>query len=168
MPKRPYKGPYKNIWIKYKVRERFLLAPMDILANTFGTFFLSHIVTGSIITLKIKTLSAPISHILSVHLDVSVNTIQKRAYSFSLSVHNQTRNSMNDKLRTASSEMKLRMSHTLYLHLIVKVTSASVLSTSALCGNYPQILVHLFIKGREAFAKFVLCSPMFKNSTVLG
>lgn len=39
------------------------------------------------------------------------------------------------------------MNHILYLHLFAKVKSASVLSTSAYCGNNPPILVHLVIKG---------------------
>lgn len=58
------------------------------------------------------------------------------------------------------------MNHILYLHLFAKVKSASVLSTSAFCGNNSPILVHLVIKGGGA--KFFLCTPMFKNPTVLG
>lgn len=60
------------------------------------------------------------------------------------------------------------MNHILYLHLFAKVKSASVLSTSAYCGNNPPILVHLVIKAEEAVAKFLLCTPMFKNPTVPG
>lgn len=39
------------------------------------------------------------------------------------------------------------MNHILYLHLFAKVKSASVLSTSAYCGNNPPVLVRLVIKG---------------------